>query len=196
MKKTCLICSSGEYPICERCYDELEFVKYPRKLTYIDSIKILMPYAKIPKKFMIDLKFNHNYGYIDFFYAIIQKECDFSNIDYLIYIPDDIFRRMKRGTNVSHEIVKRISNDYHIPIAKVLKRKGISKPSHEMTGYERANKNHNFYIKGEIENANYLVVDDILTTGKTLSDVGKTIKMTNEMGRVNALVILGEGGAI
>lgn len=192
MKKACLICNEGEYPICEKCYSEFERANTINSIDFIDELEVIFRYMGILKKYMSKLKFEKIYGYLDFFYDIIKKECSFENIDGIIYIPSDFIRQLKRGFNVSYELSKRISADYGIPLYDILKKSMPTKPSHTMTGFKRASFDHGIKVKEPVKTGRYIILDDVITTGKTLSDAGKAIKFSNDEVYLKAIVLLGD----
>lgn len=192
MKQKCLVCQNGRYPICDRCFCEFQKIGLSSKIDFIDELLILIRYKDIPKKFMSILKFNGYYSMLDFFYDIIEREFTNSGYDGIIYVPDDIKRRFKRGFNVSFELAKRMSVGFNIPIYDILKKTVPTKPSHMMTGFERSKADHKFVLKSDVKTGRYLIVDDVITTGKTLMDIGKLIKFNNADCNLTALAVLGD----
>lgn len=192
MKQRCLVCQNGRYPVCDKCYEEFQKIGLSSKIDFIDELLVLVRYKDIPKKFMSTLKFNGYYSLLDFFYDIIEREFKDSHFDGIIYVPDDIKRRFKRGFNVSFELAKRMSSGYKIPIYDIVKKRVPTKPSHMMTGFERARVDHKFVLKSDVKTGRYLIVDDVITTGKTLMDIGKLIKFNNPDCELTALAVLGD----
>lgn len=192
MKQRCLVCQEGNYPICDRCYNEFKKIGESSKIDFIDELLVLIRYKDIPKKFLSMLKFEGFYSMLDFFYDIILREFNSLDYDGIIFVPDDITRRLRRGFNVSFELAKKMSNDYGIPIYDIIKKPLPTKPSHMMTGFDRARVRHNFVLKEDVRDGRYLIVDDVITTGKTLMDIGKLIKFNNPECHLTALAVLGD----
>lgn len=192
MIQKCLVCKNGRYPICDKCYDEFLKIGVSSKIDFIDELLVLVRYKDVPKKFMSRLKFEGYFSMLDFFYDIIEREFINCGYDGIIFVPDDIKRRFNRGFNVSYELAKRMAVRYNIPIYDIIKKSIPTKPSHMMTGFDRARVRHKFVLKADVVTGNYLIVDDVITTGKTLMDIGKLIKFNNPDCRLTALAVLGD----
>ena len=93
---------------------------------------------------------------------------------------------------MSYELSKRISADYGIPLYDILKKSMPTKPSHTMTGFKRASFDHGIKVIEPVKTGRYIILDDVITTGKTLSDAGKAIKFSNDQVYLKAIVLLGD----
>ncbi len=198
MLRNCLICDRPGEICCEECFRELKRIKkgYVHELNYIDEIIVGFSYQGILKEMMHEFKFERKILYADFFSNILLKEIkEHKSYDYISYIPSDALRFAKRGFNQSKLIAEKIADAWGIKLIRSIKRKSISKPSHLSSSVLRARKKHDFkFVAEEYEDdeKRILLVDDILTTGRTLEEAAKTIRLAREHWRVDALTVLGD----
>lgn len=87
-------------------------------------------------------------------------------------------RKLKeREFNQSELLAKNISEHFGIPYKETLKLKRYIKAQVGKSAKERAvDIKDNFYIIGEIKSKNIILIDDVFTTGATLSECAKTLK--------------------
>lgn len=107
----------------------------------------------------------------------------FQNLDFVI-VPVPLFKHRLhyRGFNQAELIAKAIAEHFHLPIQiNALKRKISRAPQAKISDIERRKTNvkNSFDIGPEIksiENKIVLLIDDVITTGATLSEAAKTLK--------------------
>ncbi len=104
----------------------------------------------------------------------------FCNFDLLIPVPIHKIKKIERGYNQSEYITKGISHIIHIPYKNnVIVRKTYKDSQTKHTQLERLKNIHGvFEIKKPnfIKDKNIIIVDDIVTTGATVSEIAKTCK--------------------
>jgi len=100
--------------------------------------------------------------------------------DYIVPVPLNILRRAKRGYNQAEILAAVLSKEISKPVlTNVLYRKKITKPQFKLSKRERAeNMKSSFLIKNAelVKSKNILLIDDVATTGATLSACAKTLK--------------------
>ncbi|MDR2192134.1 MAG: ComF family protein [Endomicrobium sp.] len=109
------------------------------------------------------------------------KELPFyDKTDCIIPVPLNIIRRIKRGYNQAEVLSREISKLSGIPVfSNILYRKKMTKPQFQLSKEERAkNIKNSFLVKnGELtRKKNILLVDDIVTTGATVSACAAVLK--------------------
>lgn len=171
---TCEICG------CEK--EQCSCGKNPKKLAYK---QVVAPYyfensiAKAVHRF----KF---YGYTELSDAMAGEIADtvrdkYSEIkfDYITYVPMSKKKLRKRGYNQSQLLAKDIAEKLEIPLADLLV-KSIETPSQR--GSSAKERSRNLYGAFDIaDNADLadktiLLIDDVKTTGSTLSECSATLK--------------------
>ena len=100
--------------------------------------------------------------------------------DFVVPVPMYWGRRIRRGTNSATVLADEIGRALGLPVAdELLRRKRNTLPQKDLSTKDRfRNVRGAFRLVGGycIEDARVLVVDDILTTGATCSEVAKTLK--------------------
>jgi ComF family protein len=103
-------------------------------------------------------------------------------IDFIVPVPLHQLKKAERGYNQSFYIAKGISEITGLPINdKVIKRKRFTQSQTTMNMKERqANISNAFKInnKNKLLGKNFLIVDDVITTGATTSECGKVLLKT------------------
>lgn len=109
-------------------------------------------------------------------------------IDFIVPVPLHRVKKSERGYNQSFYIAKGISKATGIPLKdNLIKRVKFTETQTSMTRKEREqNIARAFKCKKNIPSANYLLVDDVITTGSTISECAKEM-LTNGAAKVYAL---------
>jgi ComF family protein len=104
----------------------------------------------------------------------------YNETDCIIPVPLNIIRRIKRGYNQAELLSREISKQSSKPVfTNVLYRKKMTKPQFELSREERFdNLKRSFFIKNKdrIFKKNVLLIDDIITTGATISACAGALK--------------------
>ncbi len=114
------------------------------------------------------------------------------NPDFIIPVPLYHLKKAERGYNQSYYISKAISKIVNIPVkTTVLKRTRYTQSQTELNLEERKiNVCGAFSVKKKnlIRNRTFLIVDDVITTGATISECGKVL-LENGASKIYALSI-------
>ncbi|GHT57248.1 hypothetical protein AGMMS50233_10420 [Endomicrobiia bacterium] len=104
----------------------------------------------------------------------------YNDSDFVVPVPLNILRRIKRGYNQAELLAEEISLKTNIPLLKnVLFRKKITKPQFRLSKVERSkNIKGSFFVKNYviIKNKTILLIDDIATTSITVSSCSLALK--------------------
>ncbi len=175
----CLVCGKGSldgltHPVCKKKHS-------------IDGVFCAVAYRKVAKKLIFVLKYQPyvsdiQHILVDLFYeSLIQKELFTKNLHNAVFIPIPLSsKKLKlRGYNQSLLLAKGLAKKMNIPLADILIRTKNTKPQFGLSKLERKiNMKDAFALKKrtkrEYETA--FLVDDVLTTGTTLSEAAKILK--------------------
>ncbi len=213
------ISKKNTYSICKSCFSELNFildgcVKCGKPIVYhslekqdiigcnscfnknfyFDKSISCIEYNDISKKIIYNLKYK-NETYISKYIARIMKEkLDLEDIkyDYILYVPLHKKRLNKRGFNQSEKIGKNLSKLNEVPSHDILMRIKNTKRLYKLSKEDRKKELKNgFKIKDTIDvrNKNILLVDDIFTTGSTVNEISKLLKL-NGVNKVYIITLL------
>ena len=103
------------------------------------------------------------------------------NFDYILYVPLHKKRERKRGFNQSKIIANQLGKELGIEVLDILERSKNTRRLFELDEKERKKELKNvFKISKDIENytnKNILLIDDIFTTGSTVNEISKLLKL-------------------
>ncbi len=109
----------------------------------------------------------------------IKKDIQSWNIDLILPVPLHQLKKAERGFNQSFYISKGLSKELNIPYGSgIIKRKRYTQSQTKMNFAERQkNIDEAFKVKNnkKIEGKNILLIDDVITTGATISECGKVL---------------------
>ena len=103
--------------------------------------------------------------------------------DYITCVPVHWRQKLTRGLNHSEEIAMRLAKYTRIPYCRILQKYLRNKRQSSLTQKERMANVYGVYRlnrrwEGRLTGKNVLVVDDIVTTGSTLGEVSRILKMS------------------
>lgn len=211
--RTCHICgnSLGEKIryICPSCREQLPRSLYhlmpvnPMEQRFIGHLKFERATAHFlyssgtPLSLLIhDMKYRHFKGIGKELGEIVGKELFttqiFRDVDMIVPIPMHYWKKAIRGYNQAEEIAKGISMATGIKVKTVLKAKRPHKTQTSMTQSRRMNN-----LKGvfktdpayNISDKHILLVDDVCTTGATLTEAAKKIAEVSPSTRISFLAL-------
>lgn len=174
-KETCL---------CNNCHSK--FMRYSDEAYFevSDNVEFLVPafhYKRLYRKIFLDFKFNscEAYGHIlgMAMADVLKNRDDFSEYSYIVPVPVSKERFMERGYNQSEILAEYISGVFNIPIYNALRRKRHSAPQSTVKNSRRAENVKDAYETiADVTGKNVVLIDDICTTGSTVSECAKTLQ--------------------
>lgn len=94
----------------------------------------------------------------------------------IVPVPMHPFRRMLRGYNQAEKLGKSLSRRLGLPLSKALKRVRLTRSQVSLSTHERRqNLKNAFRVAGQVKGENILLVDDVRTTGSTVSECARTL---------------------
>ncbi len=185
----CIFCkkiiTDTENAVCDECSIELENKKPKQSLYSLEGTEgITFPffYSGMVKKAMLGYKFHGKKHYSDYFASQIVNslyKCD-CEFDLITYVPIGFIRYMERGYNQSYLLARYISKQMNIPCCKTLKKSAFIKRQSARTFAERrlnVKKAFKKLNKINVEGKNILIIDDICTTGSTLTNIAELLNL-------------------
>lgn len=179
----CEIChhglAFGEKIVCKKCSDLLKNDTAIRTLK--NNVKILsaVPYTSFARDLVHSYKFggNENISKVMAKYICEALDDSLQNIDIITWIPGRSLLSLERGFNQTKLLAKEVckqSTYKKIKYAALLRKSKATKHQYEMQNFtERFENVKNAYtaIHGErISGKNILIIDDVVTSGATLSE--------------------------
>lgn len=200
--------SVNEEFICENCFSNIEITaaeriesEYKRKFEKEKLISdfhsaFIFHEGKEIQKLIHSLKYDKNYK-AGYFLGKVTSELLVEKItswecNIIIPIPLHSLRRADRGFNQAKEIAKGISKHLSIPLeTNILKRIRFTKTQTKLNLKERKENIEGAFQfrKGRsVKDKNIILVDDVITTGATISECAK-ILLANGANKIYALSV-------
>lgn len=183
----CCFCrkiTDGEM-ICSMCDTKLPYTHDNSKQTKFSHVSAAVSplfYTDTVRDSVIRYKFHSATGYSKVYGQLIAKCIDENgiNCDIITYVPLSRKRHWVRGYNQAELIAQEISKIKGIPVVQLLKKirnnpaqSGVKSPQKRKANVKNVYKAINLeYIKGK----DILIIDDVITTGATISECAKMLK--------------------
>lgn len=149
---------------------------------FVTNAYVYMKYNKkgVAQKLLNELKYKGNkrvgYSLGKWFASYIQRELQSLKIDYIIPVPTHKSKRRIRGYNQVEVIASELESNLNIPMEVNLLGRNRTKKSQvkksKLKRWESSEKQ--YYLKKEskkLKGASVLLVDDVITTGATISSI-------------------------
>lgn len=186
----CIFCRSiiKEGWICDKCRATLPYVTgdaLVQKFTYISKCIAPLYYENKVRDAILGYKFLNERSYHKYLGELVsncvEKELDTGDIDVISWVPLSRKRLKKRGYNQSKLIADVVSKRLGIP-GKPLLKKIRNNPAQSRTtsASERAVNVKGVYEvekNAELEGKHILLIDDVVTTGSTLSECARVLRL-------------------
>lgn len=205
------IWNKNPYSLCHSCYQKLEFTdqvcKHCGRRTllgtscfcqsehyYFDSIDTCLVYNDFLQKLIFRYKYGHQTYLSRFFTEILIQKLNEKEIfyDYITYVPIHRNRMRERGFNQTQVIAEMVGEHFSVPVVEFVTRTKDTPFLSSYRPFQRMLLVEDAFEHKEIEvqpKSNILLLDDIVTSGSTLSTVSKVIKKEHGSLRVHCIAI-------
>ena len=166
--------SKVEYSRCKFCEN---------KNFYFDRAISCIEYCDKSKVLVLSLKYYGNTYMSRYIAQVMRDKLEFEQIsaDYIIPVPLHKKRMRTRGFNQAEKIASYLSDYTEIPIIDCIKRNRNTKRLYALNKFQREKELKNaFEVKDgseEIIGKKIILVDDIFTTGTTVNEISKKLKI-------------------
>ena len=166
--------SKVEYSRCKFCEN---------KNFYFDRAISCIEYCDKSKVLVLSLKYYGNTYMSRYIAQVMRDKLEFEQIsaDYIIPVPLHKKRMRTRGFNQAEKIASYLSDYTKIPIIDCIKRNRNTKRLYALNKFQREKELKNaFEVKDgseEIIGKKIILVDDIFTTGTTVNEISKKLKI-------------------
>ncbi len=171
--------------ICEECLKELPFVKSKIKSPqFVTKTCAPLYYEGNVRASIIRYKFYGKTAYVEHFARLMHtviKEQIKDHIDYITWVPLGAKKLKRRGYDQAHLIAKELSTLMNVPVVQTLKKVRNNKSQHKLKSVSARRANvvgvYEITSRADVWNKNILLVDDILTTGSTIFECTRQLKI-------------------
>lgn len=175
------IIATGRY-WCEECYNKLEFVhEQPDVPEFLDGFMSCCYYTGRAKSAVLRMKSGF-YEYSCEAFAVMMTELIgelMQQIDFVTAVPSTRVRKAELGYAQAEKIAKDIALRGRKPFKRVLAVNKDKKEQKRLNRHERienARKSYKIRDNKYISDKTILIVDDVSTTGATLSAIAEILK--------------------
>ena len=187
----CLGCDSlipidSKVPFCNKCFMSLKSAQTSSKLSvppdHCDEVWVLFRYSEDTVKHTVfHMKKYFSTPFCDFFISkcneLFSKTDILDNLDLITFVTRSTKEKLKSGVDQAEMMAKAISKITKIPYAKTLKRVREADVQHTLTREERLkNVKGLFHSDKDLKGKRILLLDDVFTTGATISECAKVLK--------------------
>lgn len=124
------------------------------------------------------IKFRRQLWYVPAFADILRRTLtrEFAQVDALVPVPLHRWRQMTRGFNQATEMCHPLHQATGLPILmQVTRIRATSAQTGLNTAERKRNLNNAFAVSGKLKSRHPLIVDDVITTGETCSQLAKEL---------------------
>lgn len=197
----CTFCDSvSTEPMCQKCVDSVNFISPPlcnicgipfrsdavkshtcgeclKKKRHFEWARGVLVYNDATAKAIHRFKYGHDTTYSRPL-GEIMADYPIEGFDLIVPVPLHIKRLRERGFNQSLLLANAIGKRQGAPVDPfVLKRTRWTEPQVNLTGMERkVNVKGAFEVHGDLREKRVLLIDDVYTTGATVSECSKVLK--------------------
>ncbi len=178
--------NNNEKVICRECFqkiptlseDFLENLKNEIATPYFDDLIVRFEFSPIFQQLIHLLKYEH---FTSVATILAQSLAEFIplNFDLVTAVPLNAVRLKERGYNQSALLAQNLSQITRIPFDDTILKRVRNTPS--QTKLSRSQRQENvknaFMAIGDLEGKRILLVDDVITTGSTLNECARVLKI-------------------
>ena len=195
----CMVCrqkiEEEQHGLCPGCRSRLEgqmralHCPAPENT---DALVCAAPYDGRFRRAVLDYKFNHRYAYGRPLAELAARAWELHHMprpELVTCVPISLTHAHERGFNQSKELAACIAAQWDGPFAETLRRRVLARRQSDLHAEERwRNARRAFFPRSsaDVNGKTVLLVDDIVTTGATVSTVAG---MLREMGAVRVWVL-------
>lgn len=200
LPQDCLLCSaaSDDSPLCPDCVADLPAMpagvcprcgnasscsavcgRCQRHPPAFDALIPLYPYDFPVDQMIQHLKYAHQLALADWFGRQLADVCRHTGADLVIPLPLHPRRLAERGFNQSVEIARSLARGLDLPLdLNACSRRRDTAPQAGLSLLARRRNMHNaFACACDLTGRHVLLIDDVVTTGATVGECARTLKL-------------------
>ena len=191
IEKTCPICGKSvkNYGLCEDCLDLIKKnPNYYYDIDGLDDLLVSSTYSGIMRKLIIDFKFKGKLSYGEIISEIMIEKLLQNNLEeeVITFVPMYKSRERERGYNQSKILAENIAKKLDLKCIDVFSK---IKDTKFQVGLKKNQREINLKDAFKVTKVpeKIIIVDDVITTGTTISELVKIAKKSG-IKKVTALI--------
>lgn len=177
----CEVCKQdSQEALCQACFDQIKFMKPHLGIHSVSVYDGVLRKAIHRFKFKKRKRLADALGILAVKYLSRTQALDMNEIDVIIPVPLHPKRLRQRGFNQAELIAKVISRYYEITVLPALERVKNTRAQFDLSREERFNNIIGAFKVSNpagVYNKRVLLLDDIYTTGATITECAKALKI-------------------
>lgn len=169
--------------LCPRCSRRVGACRCAQSSLYFSRCVVLSYYEGAAKQFVLELKGRGHDRAADLlaFYLArhLQRQAQYRDIDLVLWVPKFLGDYLKNGINASQMLALRTAKRLGLPCkGRVLVKKRKTRKQTRLTYAQREENLRDAFAvlrPGEVKHKRILLVDDVITTGSTMSECARTL---------------------
>ena len=177
----CYLCEEenwlGEDGLCDACRQAVKLAISPAPPTGLDGLWAGLQYSDELSTVFYRFKKKERLDYTPFLAQFISIPEEW-NAELLLPVPLHWWREYRRTYNQSFLLAEYVSSRYGIPICQELLTRTRATPQQKLLNEKqrRTNLKGAFRAAPECKGRSIVLIDDVVTTGSTLSECARTLK--------------------
>ncbi len=191
----CLSCKNiSKTILCPKCHEQTFSYYGESSQLNLKNYLALFKYSEPMRRMIEELKYKKNKNVAGILQNEIVKQCRTYAVDYIIPVPLNSIRLKERSFNQAQLLIMKYAQVHKIPVRDdIVFRNYNTKKLFDLDPVARAKQlNGSFEVwlnkESQIKNKNILIFDDILTTGKTITEIVKLL-LKYEPGEIFVLAM-------
>ncbi len=179
--------------ICNKCAKTVPEPPPNRHGEFFSRCVSVMPYDDTVRSSVLHMKLDPMVAYCETYGRMIAarvREELKDKFDLVSWIPTSPLHRVKRGFDQGEMMAQTVAAELGLPVRKLLKRRLFSRAQSSIpdAARRRANVLNAFYTVKDpaIDGECILLIDDVITTGATLSECSRVLRLTGASKIVGA----------
>lgn len=184
----CVCCKENGAVLCDECYQLIHFNLQPISSNlinqdHLDQVLILAVYQPPISQLIKALKYQHTKEAGKMLAQLLFLHIIFPEFDLITNAPISKKRLNERGFNQAQLIAERLAKILNKPSGQLLKKIKDTKKQAQSNFQQRlSNLSGCFQVESQyrdfIKDKTILIVDDVISTGSTLNECAKTLKIS------------------
>lgn len=183
----CVLCQrilpANVNDLCHTCRKDIpQFTYAKKKISFVAGWVCLWYYSGVVRHSLLQFKFHHKrsngkvYGRL---LAMRLMDEGLTDFDVLTYVPISFLRKLRRGYDQMQVITKYVAEELGVPYTRTLIKRRHNPAQSGIVGVaqRRANVLNTYRVAKDvdIQGKKILLLDDIITTGSTLSECARVL---------------------
>lgn len=195
----CCSCGNLGRFLCFKCYETLDFltgeIKIKHEPNYLDQLQAAVQFDEVCRPLLHALKYQSVKAIGNWCGDLLYLTVDIPPVDLVTFIPLHPSKQHQRGFNQAEVIGRQLAQNLQLPCLPLLARdKETAIQASLKNDAQRAlNMMNSFifnsdYLSLKLQNQRLLIIDDVTTTGATLNEAAKVLKV-NGFQKVYGLTV-------